>query len=1223
MAEKATANNLFDYIAETAEFQHLWTNWKRGRGAQAAFGLTGSQRTTLLATFANRSGQPLLVVTHSIQQAKKIVEDLQSLLPDDDILFFPATEVMPYEVLSSSHEQLAHRLNTLLRLARKEPVTVVTTIDALMKKIVPPAVMAQGAIPISVGERVDLNGLIESLHFLGYQRANQIEGAGQFSLRGGILDIFPLTQPQPARIEFFDEEVDSIRLIDVESQRSLEKVNTYEIGPAREMLLTAEMMEQGRARLAREAETARARLLKADQQETAARLQEKVDSYLEQLSEGIWVEGLEQFQNFFYPDQVLLTDYLHPEAILFWDEPTRIKETAEAKEQEITETFLHLLESGGVLPEQRNVYTSYHDLSTEMGGKPIIYLALLAKKLDRVNHENTVHFTAKNMHPFLGKLDMLADELKQYRKRKAAVLILAATPSRRDRILEALRDYGVEARSVEGIESEIASGTVSVGVGHLEAGFEMVSSRLVVITDYEIFGREKKPRKPKKAAREGQKIDSFVDLALGDYVVHVNHGIGRYMGVEKLDVGGIQKDYLVIKYAGEDRLYVPTEQVHLIQKYVGTEGVAPKLYRLGGNDWQKVKQRVKESVREMAGELLKLYAARESQPGFAFQADSPWQKEFEEAFPYEETPDQYRSIIEVKSDMERPKPMDRLLCGDVGYGKTEVAIRAAFKAVQDSKQVAVLVPTTILAQQHYNTFRERFSGYPVRVDVLSRFRTAKEQKLTIEGLKTGEVDIVIGTHRLVSNDVCFKELGLLIIDEEQRFGVAHKEKIKQFKENVDVLTLSATPIPRTLHMSMVGLRDMSIIETPPEDRYPVQTYVVEYNPELIREAIRRELNRGGQVYYVRNRVEDLDRIARDLMAMIPDIRVAVGHGKMREDQLEQIMLDFLEGEYDILVCTTIIETGLDIPNVNTLIVDGADLMGLSQLYQLRGRVGRSNRLAYAYFTYRKDKVLTEVAEKRLHAIREFTELGSGFKIAMRDLEIRGVGNLLGPEQHGQMASVGFDLYCRLLEEAIQELRGTKPEEKPDVLVEIKVDAFIPDGYMADSASKVHFYKRLLDAKMIDQVDTLEEEMEDRFGNLPEAVQNLVRLSRIKAHGQALGVSAVQQEKEEVRIRFFPHAKVDASAISALVQFLGRKVNFSASSGFEVRIKTTRQKPQETLLIVDKAMGLLAQASKGKEGNGEAHKTLALQEPEAHAVQVVPESTTGRNRGNQWPPSTRH
>ncbi|MZP29297.1 transcription-repair coupling factor [Heliobacterium undosum] len=1187
MAEKAPVGNLFEYIAQTTEFQHLWSNWKRGRRQQAVFGLAASQRTALMATMARRSGHPLCVVTHSIQQARRIAEDLQALLPDEEVLSFPATEVMPYEVLTSSHELLAQRLEVLSRLARREPVTVVTTIDALMKKLVPPAVMAEGDLEFAVGSRVELGHIQERLHYLGYQRTPMVEAPGQYSLRGGILDVYPLTQSLPARIEFFDDEIDSIRLFDLETQRSKEKQDRYAVGPAREMLLATETLAQGRRELEKEAAAARERLLKSGCQEAAARLQAKIDSYLEQLDEGIWVEGLEQFQNFFYPDQVTLFGYLHPETIVFWDEPTRLKESAEAKEQEISETFVHLLEAGSALPVQRSVYVHYSDLAGELAGHMVIHLALLAKKIERVTVEDTIQFSAKNMHPFLGKLDMLAEELKNYKKRRMAVLILAASTVRRDRIRDALRDYGVEAQSVPGIDAELHPGTVAVGVGQLEAGFELVQARLALITDFEIFGREKRPRKPRKSAREGQKIDTFVDLALGDYVVHVNHGIGRYMGVEKLDVGGVHKDYLVIRYAGEDRLYVPTDQVHLIQKYVGAEGVAPKLYRLGGNEWHKVKQKVKDSVRELAGDLLKLYAARESKPGFAYTPDTLWQKEFEEAFPYEETPDQVRSIAEVKTDMEKAKAMDRLLCGDVGYGKTEVAIRAAFKAVQDGKQVAILVPTTILAQQHYNTFRERFSGYPVRVDVLSRFRSPKEQKVSLEGLKSGEVDIVIGTHRLVSNDVAFKELGLLIIDEEQRFGVAHKEKIKHLKENVDVLTLSATPIPRTLHMSLVGLRDMSIIETPPEDRYPVQTYVVEYNPELIREAVRRELNRGGQVYYVRNRIEDLDRIARDLGALVPDARIVVGHGKMREDQLEQVMLDFLEGEYDILVCTTIIETGLDIPNVNTLIVDGADLMGLSQLYQLRGRVGRSNRLAYAFFTYRKDKVLTEVAEKRLHAIREFTELGSGFKIAMRDLEIRGVGNLLGPEQHGQMASVGFDLYCRLLEEAIQELKGAKPEEAPETFVEIRVDAFIPDDYMADSSSKVQFYKRLLAARTVDQVEALEEEMEDRFGDLPEPVENLVRLSRIKAYGQQAGVSAVQQEKEELRIRFFPHAKVEAKAISALVQHLGRKVNFSATGGFEIRIKPGRVKPRELLRLLDHSLGIIAGGGQSGEGNGEA------------------------------------
>ncbi|QGG48706.1 transcription-repair coupling factor [Heliorestis convoluta] len=1212
MIQELHRGNLFEYMAHTAEFQRLWALWAGKSKAYSVVGLSTSQKTLLMATMVRQSSRPLFVVTYSAYQAKKMIEDLQTFLPDEEILFFPATEVMPYEVLSSSHELATQRLRVLTRLARKEPVTVVTTVDALLKKLVPPRVMERSLLSFSCGQIMNIGNIVSELHDLGYERAPLVERRGQFSLRGGILDIYPMNQEVPARIEFFDDEVDTIRIFDLDSQRSQEKVSFYEIGPAREMLLSTREREEGRCRLQAETKSVIEKLLEKKQEEAAARLQEKMESYVAQLEAGIWVEGMEQFQNFFYPDQVTLLDYAHPESLLYWDEPMRMEESAEAKGKEIEETFIHLLAAGGALPVQQTNYLTYQDIMAHLKGKALFFLSLLPKKIATVKLENTIHFTGKTMHSFMGKLNMLAEELQGFRQKKYATVLVVATKARQSHVIQVLRDYGVESYALGAIDDTLEPGTIAVVVGALEGGMELPQSKLLVITDSEIFGREKKARKTKKS-REGAKIDSFLDLSVGDYVVHVNHGIGRYVGVEKLVVGGFHKDYLVVKYAGEDRLYVPTEQVHLIQKYVGAEGVAPKVYRLGGNDWQKVKNKVKESVREMAGELLKLYAARESQRGTAFSSDTSWQREFEESFMYEETPDQLRSIEEVKKDMEKIKPMDRLLCGDVGYGKTEVAIRAAFKAVCDNKQVAILVPTTILAQQHYNTFRERFRNYPeIQVEMLSRFRSAKEQKATIEGLKLGTVDVVIGTHRLVSNDIRFKDLGLLIIDEEQRFGVAHKEKIKQLRTNVDVLTLSATPIPRTLHMSLVGLRDMSTIETPPEDRYPVQTYVVEHSYEMIREAIRRELGRGGQVYYVRNRVEDLDRIVRDLNKLVPEARIAIGHGKMREDQLEQVMMDFLEGEYNVLVCTTIIETGLDVPNVNTLIVDGADMMGLSQLYQLRGRVGRSNRLAYAYFTYRKDKVLTEVAEKRLHAIREFTELGSGFKIAMRDLEIRGVGNLLGPEQHGQMVSVGFDLYCRLLEEAIQELKGDngeKKEELSELTLELKVDAFIPDSYIADSASKVQIYKRLLSLRKLEDVDALEEELIDRYGDLPDSVHNLVLLSKVRVRGALVSLASIHQSKDSLSLRFLPQAQLNSMAIAEVLK-LDRKIKFS-NGGYEMLLKTTALQGREILLLLDK---MIAALHKGLEKASSTEQAASMEQKVASVPKAAATSTL------VWPPS---
>ncbi|HOV80861.1 MAG TPA: transcription-repair coupling factor, partial [Bacillota bacterium] len=651
----------------------------------------------------------------------------------------------------------------------------------------------------------------------------------------------------------------------------------------------------------------------------------------------------------------------------------------------------------------------------------------------------------------------------------------------------------------------------------------------------------------------------FVELKVGDYVVHVNHGIGRYLGVVPLAIGGIRKEYLLVQYAGEDKLYVPVDQVGLIQKYLGGEGDAPRLSRLGGGDWARVKGRVKDAVRDMAGELLALYAARETMKGHSFGPDTVWQREFEDTFPYEETPDQLRATEEVKADMESNKPMDRLLCGDVGYGKTEVALRAAFKAVVDGKQVAVLVPTTILAQQHYNTFQERLAGFPVKVEVLSRFRTLREQRRVVEGLERGTVDIVIGTHRLIQDDVRFKNLGLLVVDEEQRFGVAHKERLKMLRKNVDVLTLSATPIPRTLHMSLAGVRDTSILETPPEDRYPVQTYVVEEDPVLIREAIRRELNRGGQVFFVYNRIMDLERVAMWLQELVPEARIAVAHGQVKDDELEQVMLDFIGRQYDLLVCTTIIENGLDISNVNTLIVKEANMMGLAQLYQLRGRVGRSNRLAYAYFTYRRDRVLGEAAEKRLAAIREFTELGSGFKIAMRDLEIRGAGNILGTEQHGHIAAVGFDLYCRLLEEAVREARGEKAVQPVETSVELPVEAYIPDTYVPDTNQKVELYKRIAGLFSLEELGYLEEELRDRFGALPEPVQNLLAVAKVRIMAAGLMIRTISLLPGQLRVIFSPsHPLTGKSLVEVAGQYRSAVKFVNAGEDFEIKLRVAEK-----------------------------------------------------------------
>ena len=900
----------------------------------------------------------------------------------------------------------------------------------------------------------------------------------------------------------------------------MEKISQLILLPAREGLWRQEEFDQNRQAIMADLTIQVDRLQELGRSEAADNLQDRIRESLERLGQGHQVPGADQFLPWIEPNLTTLLDYL-PQCRIILDEPVRGREAFRTNEEETANIISNFLEKGVVLPREQQIFTTLEELERKIWSRRPWSLSLLAKTPKGFGVEHTFSIPLKTPPTFHSKVEMLAGELEKLLKEKATIILAVSSRDKARRLREVLREQGVSSQlAADPAALSLEPHSVSIVEADLESGFELprqlesTLSKLIVLTETEIYGRQKK-RYQTRFQQEGIKISSFTDLKVGDYVVHLNHGIGQFMGLETLEIAGGHRDYLRLEYAGSDRLFVPTDQVNLIQKYIGMEDTPPKINKLGGTDWQKVKTRVKESIRDMADSLLQLYAGREVASGHSFATDTVWQHEFEESFFFEETPDQLRALNEIKQDMEKPKPMDRLLCGDVGYGKTEVAIRAAFKCIMDGKQVGILVPTTILAQQHFLTFRERLAGYPVNLKVLSRFQTAKEHQETVQGLIDGEVDLVIGTHRLLSADVHFKDLGLLVIDEEQRFGVAHKEKIKELRNNVDVLTLTATPIPRTLHMSLAGIRDISLIETAPQGRYPIRTHVLEYNEEVIREAIQRELDREGQIYFVYNRVETIQRMASYLQNLLPKAKIAVAHGQMDEDELERVMMDFYDNEADILVSTTIIETGLDIPNVNTLIVYDADRFGLSQLYQLRGRVGRSNRIAHAYFCYRKDKTLTETAEKRLSAIKEFTELGSGFKIAMRDLEIRGAGNLLGPEQHGQIAAVGFELYCRLLDEAIREKKGEIQPELPDPVIEIPVDAYLPSDYITDNKMKVELYKKVAALNSTAAADDLSDEILDRFGEMPQAVYNLLILAKIKVLAKENGLASLTKEKTEI------------------------------------------------------------------------------------------------------------
>ena len=909
-------------------------------------------------------------------------------------------------------------------------------------------------------------------------------------------------------MEWFDDVVDSIRTFDPDGQRSIDKLQAYTVPPCQELIADERRFKSAAQHAS---ELLDQQLEKMTDRTAKDRLRGEIGSELERLHQHIHFPELYKYIALLYPERQTLYDYMPPDTLLVIDEPTRLIETARQLERDEAEWQAHLLGNGKSLPG----FKLARDTDDLLYRRPFpsLFLSLFLRQIPQTQPQNILNFICRGMQNFHGQMNVLKAEMERWKKAGTTIMMLAGSGERMDRLRRVLGDYDIEAPQL--LE------------GSLQSGFELPGSHLVVISEAELFSqKQRKARRVDKNMDNAERIKSYTELKVGDYVVHQNHGIGKYIGIGTLEIGGIHKDYLHIIYAGGDKLSVPIDQIDLIQKYVGSEEKEPKIYKLGGSEWTRVKNKVRGSVKDIADDLIKLYAQRQEATGFGFGPDTAYQNEFEAMFPYDETPDQLRAIREIKQDMETGRPMDRLLCGDVGYGKTEVAVRAAFKAAIEGKQVAVLVPTTILAQQHYETFRERFSEFPFNVQVLSRFRSRKEQTETMKGLKAGTVDVVIGTHRLLSQDIVFKDLGLLIVDEEQRFGVSHKEKLKRLKTNVDVLTLTATPIPRTLHMSMLGVRDLSVIETPPENRFPVQTYVVEYNVGLVREAIERELARGGQVYYLYNRVQGIYQMAELLSSLVPEARVAVGHGQMSEQELEKTILDFLDGESDVLVSTSIIETGVDIPNVNTLIVHDADKMGLSQLYQLRGRVGRSNRIAYAYFTYQRDKVLTEVAEKRLQSIKEFTELGSGFKIAMRDLAIRGAGNLLGAEQHGFIASVGFDLYSQMLGDEIaarkKEMFGedTVAEKPVQTVVDLSLDAYLPSDYIYDSIQKIEIYKKVAALSSLEDTDDLRDELVDRFGELPQPVDTLLDVARLKVYGARYGLESISASKlEEWTLRF--------------------------------------------------------------------------------------------------------
>ena len=1045
---------LMEPLISSEEFIELESYIKGDKHPIEIEGLSESGKSYVINGIYEVSDKPVVIITNSDMEAKNLYEDLNLYL--SNVYYFPAKEIVFYNVDAISGDLRWARLNVIKEILSNNKNIIVTSIDAFAARYTPKNLFITHTVSINVGDEVDFKELSKILVEAGYDRVDVVEGKGEFSLRGGLLDLFPTNSIYPYRIELFGDEIDSIRTFNTESQRSIEKVNSIEVFPAKEIIIDDEIIDYALNNIKEELDLT---LKNNKDKERGIKLNTVISKNLEELREIHDFETIDSYLPLFYKKSESLFDYLQ-DYIFVLDDKVRSLGKLDSTYLEFNENYSIFLQRGDILPSQGKLLLEKEELIELLEEKINITMDAINKGGEFLSPIRKIEINSAILHHYQGQLDLLIEDILKKKKDGYRTVILSGTRVRGERLVSTLRERGIESSYRDNIES-IALGEVVITFGNLLKGFECPKYRTCVISDKEVFGEAKRKLSKTKSKSKGvSKIKSFAELKPGDYVVHVNHGIGVYKGIKQIEVSGHKRDYLDIVYDKGDKLYVPVDQLDLVQKYIGSEGKSPKVNKLGGAEWQKAKSKVKKSINEIAEDLVKLYAARASVKGYKYSKDTEWQMQFEDEFPFQETPDQLSSIEEIKKDMESDKPMDRLLCGDVGYGKTEVALRAAFKAVMEGKQVAFLVPTTILAEQHYKNMIKRFSDFPIKIDMISRFRTAKEQKSTLQSVKEGNVDILVGTHRLVSKDIVFKDLGLLIVDEEQRFGVAQKEKIKNLKKNVDVLTLSATPIPRTLHMSLTGVRDISVIETPPEERYPIQTYVVEQNDQLIRDAIMREIGRGGQVYFVYNRVEDIEKIANYIKNLVPESRVGIAHGQMTERQLEKEMLDFMANEYNVLVCTTIIETGIDIQNVNTIIIYDADKMGLSQLYQLRGRVGRSNRIAYAYLLYTKDKVLTEVAEKRLKALKDFTELGSGFKIAMRDLEIRGAGNMMGSAQHGHMAAIGYDLYCRMLEDTVKLIKGDIDKEPIETTVDLKVDAYIPSSYIEDEMQKIEVYKKI-------------------------------------------------------------------------------------------------------------------------------------------------------------------
>lgn len=1133
-------NFLINSVKNLESFKELDNSIKISKNT-AVFGSEEAVLSLFAPTFC-AGGKKVCLISQDRARARKAYEDIESI-SDENCVYYPEKDVFFYDRDSKSKENTKKRLEAMAEIASGRANIVVTTLNALTAKISRPEIFASYKILIEVGQVVNLDDLPNKLVEMGYERFPSVEGLGQFSIRGSIIDIG--TQDANYRIELFDDEVDSIRSFEIESQRSLDKLEEITIYPIEDLILREDEKEKIAERIKKDISKTKLEGKEKD------RLSEKFLRYVDRLENQETIINKDLILPYVDQDQVgSFLDYLD-DFIFLIEEPSRIVEREEELEIANGDKFAILIENGEVTKAHEKTFYNYKDTIDKLNEKTLITFNALLKPPKMFNPQDIVNIKVKSVTNYMSKIKLFKEDLDYYGNNNFKVILLGATEKRAKRLFDHLVDLGYSPHLAKNTKNEKITSNIVVTTGALNDGIEFSDSKTVFINYSEIYGsfsKKKKKKVPKKKAL------NFEDLKIGDYVVHEAHGVGKYVGTTRLEVSGIQKDYILIEYGGEDKLFLPIEALDSIYKYVQEGKRPPKVNKLNSLDWKKKKARAKKSIDDMADELIKLYATRENTKGFAFSEDSQYQREFEDAFIYEETSGQLKSTEEIKEDMEKSSPMDRLLCADVGYGKTEVALRAAFKAILDGKQVAILVPTTILAQQHYNTIKERFKNFPVGVGLLSRFRSKKDQKMDLEGLKDGNIDIIVGTHRLLSKDVNFKDLGLLIIDEEQRFGVRHKEKLRMLKENVDTLTLTATPIPRTLQMSMIGIRDMSVIEDPPEERFPVETYVLEYNNLMVREAILKEIERGGQVYFLYNKVSNMENKLLELRKLVPEATFSMANGQMTEKALEDTMIDFIEGNVDVLVCSTIIETGMDVPNANTMIITDSNRLGLSQLYQLRGRIGRSSRIAYAYFTYDRSTSISEVAQKRLQAIKEFTEFGSGHKIAERDLEIRGSGSILGSRQSGHIEKIGYDLYMKYLKDAVMKLKGLDVEEEIETTIDLKLDSFIPKDYIADDKTRLEIYKKISVLTTEEEYSDLVDELIDRFSDFPDEVSNLMDIALLKNKAQRAKVSSILERRGEYRVRVEGEVP-----LPAIMEINNEFENISYSMGNDNEIILTKLK----------------------------------------------------------------